>query len=83
MIKKAAAATGCVNYVEGNKCRCLDEKYCFGRCVFYKTQEEQEAQIKKVFVRLKRLPYELQLAIADKYYRGKTVWRENAKGKGE
>ena len=67
-------AEDCINYADKNRCRCLADGYCPGRCKFYKNQKQQTEEIKKVFARLRKLPKEQQLMITDKYYSRKTVW---------
>ncbi len=58
------------------RCDCLREQRCLGydMCPFYKGEAQHRADINAAYMHLRRLPPEVQRAIADQYYRGKMPW---------
>ena len=48
----------------------------YGKCPFYKSRTQYEADIKKVYARLRSLDEEQQRAISAKYYAGERPWAD-------
>jgi hypothetical protein len=60
----------------GNKdCAVLAVTECPSKCSFFRTKQQQELSIRKAHRRLRGLPYEQQVDIAETYYSGKMPWR--------
>ena len=69
--------TDCFAYKNG-KCRVLKITECRNGkpCPFFKTKEQQEEDVRKVYARLASLDKSVQRDIADKYYKGAYPWLE-------
>lgn len=66
----------CFAEADGGKCRLLTVRVCQGheKCSFFKTEEQANIDREKAIERLKQLPFEQQIAIADKYYENRMPW---------
>ena len=60
----------------GTKCNCLEVSRCvsYGKCPFYKGNVQYRADLNAAYMHLRRLPPEVQHAIADQYYDGEMPW---------
>lgn len=65
----------CFAIKEKRECKALTVNRCIGEsCAFFKTRREQNKSQKIANERLKQLPIEKQMYIADKYHNGKMFW---------
>lgn len=65
----------CFAMNENDKCTVLSGGICKGTsCGFYKTKEEYRKSLEKAHERLRKLPEQQQMDIADRYYGGKKEW---------
>ena len=51
----------------------------YGNCPLYKPRWLQQLDLKQAHARLRALPEDTQMDIAEKYYRGKMPWRGKSK----
>ncbi len=65
--------------LKGGKCTALNICVCYGKCSFYKTEEEHERGRLAAFARIARLPYGEQYIIAEEYYSGAYPWHSAEK----
>ena len=61
------------------KCAATCYERCIGylNCPLHKPIWKQEESIQKSYQRFNQMPLYEQMAIADKYYRGKMPWRDS------
>ena len=65
----------CFAVKENGECKALTFNRCIGEsCVFFKTRKVQNESLKRASERLKQLPIESQIYIAEKYHNGKMLW---------
>ena len=72
--------SSCINFdIKYGRFFCTATEYetCEGDvCKFYKTQARQREQNEQARVQLRSLPEDKQREISEKYYDGRTPWRE-------
>lgn len=62
---------------DGGRCSALDTKKCTTGCSFYMNKFQKAESDAKAAERLNSLSESKQECIAEKYYAGKMVWRDN------
>ena len=67
----------CFAIREKRSCDALERTRCmkYSKCPFYKSRTQYEADIKKVYARLRSLDEEQQRAISARYYAGERPWK--------
>ena len=72
--------SGCINFdIKNGRFTCMATEYdvCEGeQCKFYKTQARQREQNEQVRAHLRSLPEDKQREISEKYYDGRTPWKD-------
>jgi len=71
----------CISFnIENGRFMCIatTNETCDGvECTFHRTAKAQRASLGQAHARLRSLPEEAQVSIADTYYDGKMPWRED------
>ena len=67
----------CFGLKRSRECSVLENEVCCGyyaECPFYKPKWQFERDQKKAYKRIGEKPYEEQVQISQKYYKGKMPW---------